>query len=225
MLLDDKYGRDALFAAGSTEKFWIAKPVELPGSRPLRFEFSQDIGSRLTEWPVTHCLKVLCFYHPDDPVDLRLQQIETLRAAYDATRKVGREILIEIIASKAGAVDDTTTARALTQLYDAGLRPDWWKLEPQPSAAAWSEVDRVIESRDRYCRGVVMLGLEAPLDTLRQGFATAKSSRTVRGFAVGRTIFADAAKAWFAGDMNDEAAIADMAAKFQTLVDVWEENP
>ncbi|MDB5539432.1 MAG: 5-dehydro-2-deoxygluconokinase, partial [Devosia sp.] len=31
MLLDDKWGRDALFAAGSTEHFWVARPVELPG--------------------------------------------------------------------------------------------------------------------------------------------------------------------------------------------------
>ena len=224
MLLDDKWGRDALFAAGATEKFWIAKPVELPGSRPLQFEFSQDIGSRLTEWPVTHCLKVLCFYHPDDPADLKRQQIETLRTAFDAARKVGREILIEIIASKAGPVVDDTTSRALTELYDAGLKPDWWKLEPQPSTAAWANVDTVIEARDPYCRGVVMLGLEAPMDQLRAGFVTAKSARTVRGFAVGRTIFADAAKAWFAGDMDDAAAIADMAQKFRELVDVWEEN-
>jgi len=224
MLLDDKYGRDALFAAGSTEHFWVARPLELPGSRPLRFEFSQDVGSRLTEWPATHCLKVLCFFHPDDPAALRAEQIDTLRTAYDAARKVGREILIEIIASKHGPVGDDTIARALGELYDAGLKPDWWKLEPQPSATAWAAVDSVIETRDRYCRGVVMLGLEAPIDTLRIGFATAKTARTVRGFAVGRTIFAEAAKAWFAGTMTDDQAIEDMAGKFQALVDVWEEN-
>lgn len=222
MLLDDKYGRDALFAAGSTEDFWIARPIELPGSRPLQFEFSPDVGSRLTEWPVTHCVKVLCFFHPDDPADLRQQQIGTLRAAYGAARKVGRDILIEIIASRHGAVDDRTTARALAELYAAGLKPDWWKLEPQPSPAAWGEVDTVIEAHDRYCRGVVMLGLEAPIEELRTGFAAARTARTVRGFAVGRTIFADAAKAWFAGTMSDAEAIADMAGKFQTLVDAWE---
>jgi 5-dehydro-2-deoxygluconokinase len=50
----------------------------------------------------------------------------------------------------------------------------------------------------------------------------ARAARTVRGFAVGRTIFAEAAKAWFAGTMDDAAAVADMAAKFGALVDVWE---
>ena len=44
MLLDEKYGREALFAAAK-HNFWIGRPVELPGSRPLRFEFSQDLGS------------------------------------------------------------------------------------------------------------------------------------------------------------------------------------
>jgi 5-dehydro-2-deoxygluconokinase len=222
MLLDDKYGREALFAAGRRDDFWIGKPLELPGSRPLNFEFSPDVGARLIEWPVTHCAKVLCFYHPDDPAELRAQQTETLRAAYDAARTVGREILIEIIASKAGPVDERTTARALQQLYDAGLKPDWWKLEPQASAAAWREVDAVIAANDAFCRGVVMLGLDAPMEELQAGFAAAKASATVRGFAVGRTIFADAAKAWFAGRMTDNEAVADMAQRFAALCGVWE---
>jgi 5-dehydro-2-deoxygluconokinase len=220
MLLDDKYGREALFAA--PKHFWIGRPLELPGSRPLQFEFSQDVGSRLLEWPVDHCAKVLCFYHPDDPQDLKQLQLAKLRTAYEAARAVGREILIEIIASKHGPVNRSTTARALGELYDFGLRPDWWKLEPQPTADAWEAVDAMIESRDRHCRGVVMLGLDAPMDVLSTGFAVAHAARTVQGFAVGRTIFADAAKAWFAGEMDDAAAVADMAAKFRALVDVWE---
>ncbi|MHB1103489.1 MAG: bifunctional 5-dehydro-2-deoxygluconokinase/5-dehydro-2-deoxyphosphogluconate aldolase [Devosia sp.] len=221
MLLDDKYGRRALFAAAK-EGFWIGKPIELPGSRPLQFEFSQDLGSRLIEWPVDHCAKVLCFYHPDDPLELKHEQTEKLCSAHEAARKVGREILIEIIASKHGRVDNTATARALSELYDAGLRPDWWKLEPQATASAWAEIDNVITTRDALCRGVVMLGLDATMAALAAGFATAKASRTVRGFAIGRTIFADAAKAWFAGEMSDEQAVADIAGRFRALVKAWE---
>nr|WP_210336591.1 MULTISPECIES: 5-dehydro-2-deoxygluconokinase [Ensifer] len=221
MLIDDKYGRDALYAAGAHRDFWIGKPIELPGSRPLQFEFSQDLGSRLIDWPVDHCIKVLSFYHPDDPAELKAQQVAKLRSAFEAARKVGREILIEIIAGKHGKLDDQTIPRALTELYDAGLKPDWWKLEPQASRGAWAAIDAVIEARDPLCRGVVLLGLEAPYEQLKDGFAAARTSKTVRGFAVGRTIFADAGRAWLGGTMSDDQAIADMAGKFKALVDLW----
>ncbi|WP_312360359.1 bifunctional 5-dehydro-2-deoxygluconokinase/5-dehydro-2-deoxyphosphogluconate aldolase [Ensifer sp.] len=221
MLIDDKYGRDALYAAGAHRDFWIGKPIELPGSRPLQFEFSQDLGSRLIDWPVDHCIKVLSFYHPDDPAEMKATQVAKLRSAFEAARKVGREILIEIIAGKHGKLDDQTIPRALNELYDAGLKPDWWKLEPQASRNAWAAIDAVIEKRDPLCRGVVLLGLEAPYEALKDGFAAARTSKTVKGFAVGRTIFADASKAWLGGAMTDEQAIADMAGKFKALVDLW----
>jgi 5-dehydro-2-deoxygluconokinase len=221
MLLDETYGRSALFEAVKHD-LWIGRPVELPGSRPLQFEFGPDLGSRLVEWPIDHCLKVLCFYRLDDPADLKEQQLERLQAAQQAARGIGRELLIEIITSKHGPVGDDTTASVLRELYAAGLKPDWWKLEPQPSAAAWAAVDAAIEAGDPLCRGVVMLGLEAPQDELEAGFAVAKSSRTVRGFAVGRTIFADAAAAWLDGRMDDEAAIADMSERFAALVAAWQ---
>ncbi|KQT66042.1 MULTISPECIES: bifunctional 5-dehydro-2-deoxygluconokinase/5-dehydro-2-deoxyphosphogluconate aldolase [unclassified Aureimonas] len=221
MLLDDKYGREALFAAAREPGFWVGKPIELPGSRPLRFEFSQDLGSRLIDWPVDHCIKVLCFYHPDDQSDLKAEQILKLRSAFEAARKVGREILIEIIAGKNGPLGADTIARALGELYDEGLTPDWWKLEPQASVAAWRAIDAVIEARDPYCRGVLLLGLEAPVEALRQGFAAARTSRSVRGFAVGRTIWVEAARRWFAGEIDDAAAVADMEARFRALCEAW----
>ena len=222
MLLDDKYGREALFATSALPDFWIGRPIELPGSRPLQFEFSQDLGSRLIDWPVDHCIKVLCFYHPDDAPALKQQQIDKLRAAYDAGRKVGRDLLVEIIAGKHGTLGDDTIARAMGEIYDAGIMPDWWKLEPQTSAAAWAAIDQVIETRDPHCRGIVLLGLEASHAALETGFALAQTSRQVKGFAVGRTIFAAAARSWLAGSMSDEEAVADMADRFGALVAVWE---
>ena len=98
-----------------------------------------------------------------------------------------------------------------------GIKPDWWKLEPQAAPAAWANIDGVIEARDPYCRGVVLLGLEAPEHELKAAFAATAPSRTVKGFAVGRTIFASAAAEWLAGEMDDEAAIADMAQRFGAL--------
>jgi 5-dehydro-2-deoxygluconokinase len=221
MLLDEKFGRLAMFEAAKHKFDWIGRPVERPGTRPLKFEFSQDIGSELIDWPVNHTIKCLCFYHPDDPAELKAEQQEKLRTLYDASRKVGRELLVEIIAGKHGSLDDHTIERALTELYDLGIRPDWWKLEPQSNIAAWRNIEAVINKRDPWCRGVVLLGLEAPQNELESAFAAVADIGVVKGFAIGRTIFAEAAESWLAGRITDNEAIDDMAARFERLTRAW----
>jgi len=76
-------------------------------------------------------------YESCDPYAVRL----TFHLPGDApvTWTFGRELLIEIISSKHGAVGEDTVARALQEIYQAGLKPDWWKLEPQANVAAWPE--------------------------------------------------------------------------------------
>jgi 5-dehydro-2-deoxygluconokinase len=221
MLLDEKFGRGAMFEFARHNFDWLGRPVELPGSRPLRFEFSQDIGSQLAEWPVDHCIKCLCFYHPDDPAELKQEQQAKLRTLFEAARKVGRELLIEIIAGKHGRLNDNTIQQALEELYALGIKPDWWKLEPQASAAAWKKIEAVIEKNDPWCRGVVLLGLEAPQDELEAAFAATANVPVVKGFAVGRTLFMDAAENWLSGRIADEAAIDDMADRFEKLTKAW----
>jgi 5-dehydro-2-deoxygluconokinase len=46
----------------------------------------------------------------------------------------------------------------------------------------------------------------------------------VRGFAVGRTIFAETAERWFRNELNDEEAVANLASRFQQLVQAWHEQ-
>ncbi len=219
-LLDDTYGRAAMFDAAKLG-LWVGRPLEQPGSRPLRFEFTQDVGARLVEWPVDHCIKCLAFYHPDDPDELKQEQAQKLRTLYEAARKVGRELLVEIIASKHGPMDNHTIARAMTELYAIGIKPDWWKLEPQASEKAWDAIGKVIDKHDPYCRGIVLLGLEAPEEELEKGFRAVAHQPHVKGFAVGRTIFNEAAQEWLRGTISDEAAVKMMAERFGNLVAIW----
>jgi 5-dehydro-2-deoxygluconokinase len=223
MLLDGRHGREALFRAGD-HGFWVARPLEVPGSRPLRLETDADgsLGAALNEWPVDHVAKVLAFYHPDDDAALKAEQEATLKRVALACRQVGRELLVEIICSKNGPVGDDTMASVMRRLYDIGIKPDWWKLEGQPTAAAWAAVDAAIAENDPYCRGVVLLGLDAPLPELEAAFRLAQTAKTVKGFAVGRSIFGEAARGWLAGKLDDEAATAMMAERFGRLVDAWQ---
>ena len=221
-LLDDTYGREAMFDAAKLG-LWIGRPLEQPGSRPLRFEFTQDVGARLVDWPVTHTIKCLAFYHPDDPLDLKTEQANKLRDLYTTARKVGRELLVEIIASKNGPMNKFTIARAMAELYTIGIKPDWWKLEPQADSAAWDEISDTIDNYDPHCRGIVLLGLEAPEEELAKGFAAVAGKKYVKGFAVGRTIFNEAASQWLQGRIDDDTAVNMMADKFSSLVHIWNE--
>jgi 5-dehydro-2-deoxygluconokinase len=220
VLLDGKYGREALFRAAD-HGFWIGRPVEEPGARPLDFEFGGSLGAKLIEWPLSHTIKCLCFYHPDDTSEMKLRQDRELLRLYDAARTIGRELLIEIIASKHGPIDEATISSVLDRLYAIGVRPDWWKLESQASAKAWENIARSIATHDPYCRGIVLLGLEAPEQQLASAFAIARGCALVKGFAVGRTIFAEPAQAWFAGRIGDAAAVDLMAGSFARLCEMW----
>jgi 5-dehydro-2-deoxygluconokinase len=222
MLLDGKYGREALFRAADHD-FWIGRPVEEPGSRPLDFECGGSLGAKLIEWPIAHTVKCLCFYHPDDALEMKARQERELLRLTDAARTIGRELLIEIIASKNGEIADDTVSRVLDRLYAIGIKPDWWKLEGQASAKAWDNVAAVVEANDPLCRGIMLLGLEAPEENLATAFRIARGCGLVRGFAVGRTIFVDPALNWFAGRIDDAEAVRGMAESFARLCALWQD--
>ncbi|KRG70432.1 bifunctional 5-dehydro-2-deoxygluconokinase/5-dehydro-2-deoxyphosphogluconate aldolase [Pseudoxanthomonas dokdonensis] len=220
VLLDGRFGMRGLEAAADHD-YWIGRPIELPGSCPLQFEADQDVATELMTWPANHVVKCLVFYHPDDPEDLRERQERQLLRLQDAARKTRHELLVEIIASRNGGIDDDTIPRAIQRLYDLGIHPDWWKLEPSDSLRAWANIETTILANDPHCRGVVLLGLSAPEEQLIASFQAAAQTSIVKGFAVGRTIFADAAEQWLAGRIDDEAAIDCLAGRLRVLVDAW----
>ncbi len=220
MFLDGRYGREALFDA-SHAGLWTARPIERTGSRPLEFEEGGSLGARLLEWPAEQVVKCLCLMHPDDDEALCLRQERELLRAQDACRRLGRELLVEIIAGRHGTLAADTLPRVLARLYAIGIRPDWWKLEPQRDAAAWTAIGAVIEAADPHCRGIVLLGLEAPAAALVEAFRAAAATPWVRGFAIGRTIWVDPAREWLAGRITDAEAVDEMARRFAGLVEAW----
>lgn len=222
ILCDNRIGRSALHKATGTG-LWIGRPTELPGSRPIEFEpeLGEDMG-RLREWARENVVKLLVFCHPDDDDKTAKMQVARVKRLFTAARRNGLEFLLEIIPSKVGPVDDDTAATLIQSFYGAGVYPDWWKLEPFKTEAAWKNAVEAIERNDPRTRGIVVLGLDAPEADLAASFALAAQQPLVKGFAVGRTIFGDAARAWLKGDMSDADAVAQMAERYTRLCKIWE---
>lgn len=222
ILCDNRIGRTALHRASGTG-LWIGRPTELPGSRPIEYEpeLGEDLG-QLGEWARENVVKLLVFAHPDDDAETRARQERRVKRLFTAARRNGLEFLLEIIPSKVGAVDDETSAILINQFYAAGIYPDWWKLEPFKTDPAWTNAVAAIESNDPNVRGIVVLGLEAEEAELAKSFALAARQHLVRGFAVGRTIFGNAARAWMRGEISDAEARDEMATKFRRLCEIWD---
>ena len=221
MILDGRYGERVLPTfAGSG--WWIARPVEVAGSRPLAFEPGDNVALALRAWPRDHVAKCLVWYHPEDDASLRDAQLGRLSALAEACAATSHELLVEVLPPRIAATDADTTARSLAQMYAAGIHPDWWKLPPLTDAAAWTRVSAVIQRHDPHCRGVLVLGLDADEAALDASFSVAARFPVCKGFAVGRSIFGAAAQAWFSGRASDDEAIEDVATRYARLIALWE---
>ena len=222
VIVDDRYGKVVL-PRMTINGWWMGRPVEIPGSRPLQFEHGNNAGLTLNTWPKSHVVKCLVYYHPGDPLELRLEQENLICQLYADCVELDRQLLLEIISSGLGQpVDDSTAANVIRRFCNLGVYPTWWKLESQ-SAAAWDEIANVIDRQDPWCNGVLLLGLDAPMNVLAESFRVAAPKAVCKGFAVGRSIFGDAARGWFAGEMNDADAVSSIAEKYERVIRIWQE--
>jgi 5-dehydro-2-deoxygluconokinase len=220
MLIDGASGADAL-AAARRGGLWIGRPVELPGSRPLRFAGGPDVGSELTDWPAGHTVSCLVHYHPDDEPALRIEQHSRLQQVHQAARRRGLELAVGILAGEHGKLKEDTTARVLRELYGLGIKPDWWTLEAQPSAEAWAEIGRSVGEADPWCRGVLLAERAEGAEAVDRALLLAAGSPWVKGFAIGGAIFAKAATGWLHEEITDAEAVSMMEERYSHFIEVW----
>jgi 5-dehydro-2-deoxygluconokinase len=216
-----EYGADAL-AAATGRGWWVGRPVELPGSRPLRFDGGLSIGSMLVSWPAEQVCKCLLHYHPDDPAPLRLEQELKVQELWQATRASGHELLLEIICPGSPTPvgnQDAFVLRSIKRFYNLGVLPEWWKLAPMASQG-WDALAELIAERDPLCRGVVILGLNQPVQALADSFAHARNP-IVKGFMVGRSLWAEPSMRWLRRQDTDQQLIDAVAANFLLLSRAW----
>ncbi|HVT51571.1 MAG TPA: 5-dehydro-2-deoxygluconokinase [Dongiaceae bacterium] len=219
VLVDGRFGQSVLEHV-TGRGLWIGRPVELPGSRPLRFEAGPNIAQEMRAWPAEQTAKCLVFYHPDDPAELKREQLDMLSQLQEACIGTGHDLLIEVIPPKSMPSDETTLPRALAEIYAHGLKPDWWKL-PSMGDEGWRGVTAEIMKHDPHCRGVVLLGLEAPEDELAAAFKIARHHPICKGFAIGRSIFMAPARDWLLGKLDAEAFAANVAENYRRLIEIW----
>jgi myo-inositol catabolism protein IolC len=220
-LVDATYGRDVIHAA-KQRGVRVAVPVEASGRTEMVFEHA-DWRRRLDELDPSWA-KALVRYNPAGDAAMNARQRERLRELSRHCAGTARACMVELLVpaepEQAGPAYDTDVrpglvVRAIDELRTGGVEPDLWKLE---GLGRREDHDAVARAAEAPC---LVLGRGADGDAVDRWLRAAAPVPGFVGFAIGRSIWWDAVKAFMAGgDRGD--AIAAIAATYRHHVDVFE---
>jgi 5-dehydro-2-deoxygluconokinase len=111
---------------------------------------------------------------------------------------------------------------AITQLQDAGVEPDLWKIEGLDSREDCEKIVAAARRGGRTKVSCIILGRGADDKNVDKWLEIASSVHGFIGFAVGRTTFWEPVVDWRDGKVTREAGVAEVARRFQEFVGVFE---
>lgn len=223
LLVDLTYGR-AAFDAARDAGVTTGTPAERAGAFPL--EWTAPFADALPG----DFVKVLVRHRSDvDPAVVAAQrrQLRELQA-WCATSET--PLVLEVLVAPAKGEEEGFDAGGRPRLlaayirdaYADGIVPAYWKIEGMPDRASLARIDEAIRERDGPRQ--LILGKGAGMDAVRQWFASAAGAPTAAGFAIGRTVYFDAAAAWVNGTASRDAAVAKIARNYLDVIDVWKNS-
>jgi myo-inositol catabolism protein IolC len=240
ILVDGQYGPDVAREA-KAGGYKLSMPVEKSGQAEFDFEYGDRFGEKIEEFDPDFS-KVLVRYNPEGDAELNERQAKKLRTLSEWLHEHHRKFLFELLVpaepaqlERAGGSEDRydTELRpqlmleAILQLQNAGVEPDIWKIEGIEDREACAEIAQLArrEGRDRV--SCVVLGRGASDQKVDEWLRAAAGLDGYIGFAIGRSIFAEAVKAYAADPEGfDRAGAVEMIARnYRRFIDVYEGAP
>jgi 5-dehydro-2-deoxygluconokinase len=218
LLVDLTYGAEALArarAGGAT----IGTPAERAGAFPLEWTdtFERSLPGTFAKVLVRHNAHV-----PQDTFDAQHERLLELQNWCGTN---GKPLVLEVLVS---GPDDPSFERVgrprliadyIRSAYARGIAPQYWKIEGVPDSAAMQVIDEAIGARNGPRQ--LILGKGAGLKAVAMWFNSARGAASAAGFAIGRTVYWQPAGDFLLGKVSGDAAVRQMAANYQTVVDLW----
>src|SRR6185503_10133269 len=181
---------------------------------------------------------VLVRYNPEGEQALNQRQAAGLRRLSEYLKSKGRSrLLFELLVppekkqldrfkgdKKAYDVElrPKLMVEAIQQLQSAGVEPDVWKIEGLDSREDCKKIVAAAKRGGRNKVSCIILGRGADDKKVQEWLEIASSVPGFIGFAVGRTTFWEPVVDWRAGKLTREAAVAEVARRYQEFVRIFE---
>jgi glucose-6-phosphate isomerase len=236
ILVDEQFGA-AILRDASANGFTTACPAEKSGQEEFDFQYGDDFASHIETFNPTFC-KVLVRYNPEGQEALNQRQAERLHRLSDYLKSKGRSRMMfeMLVPPEKGQLDrlkgdkkaydvelrPKLMVEAIEQLQDAGVEPDLWKIEGLDSREDCEKIVAAARRGGRNQVNCIILGRGADDKRVSEWLEIASSVPGFIGFAVGRTTFWQPVVDWRAGKLTREAAVAEVAQRYQEFVGIFE---
>jgi myo-inositol catabolism protein IolC len=232
-LVDEEYGADA--ARRARERgLYVAMPIEASRTPALRFQFPDDCAERFARFD-PQAVKALVFHNPADDAERKQQQFALLREAGDLARAQGRDYLLEVlITPTAGQLEQVggkshfrarlfpeLLIESISEMQDAGIEPDLWKIEGFETAADTAAVAAQAVGGGRDHVRCIVLGSGESQEKVMNWIANASTVPAFSGFAIGRTVWHQPLADLLEGRVGRDAAIEAMVRSFADLISAF----
>ncbi len=236
ILVDEQFGA-AILRDAARQGYVTACPAEKSGQDEFDFEYGDEFARHVEAFQPTFC-KVLVRYNPEGEAALnrrqtaRLKRLSDLLHAGDRSRFMFELLVPATAAQLARSGNDKKEydrglrpelmVQAITELQDAGIEPDVWKIEGIDRSEDCSRVVAAARRKGREGVGCIVLGRGEDDVKVRQWLKTAAAVPGFIGFAVGRTSFWGPLTDWKDGRIAHDAAVKEIARRYREWVDIFE---
>ncbi len=234
VLVDEQFGAEIARRA-KADGLTFAMPVEKSGQDEFDFQFGELFGEHIEDFDPTFA-KVLVRYNPQGDEEMNLRQTARLRRLGEWLHERGRKYLFELLVPaephqlEAVGGDEVRydvevrpelMRRAVTELQDAGMEPDIWKIEGIHRREDCEAISQTVRRDGRDGVACVVLGRGADDDAVDHWLRVASGVAGYIGFAIGRSIWWDALKGFVDGTIEREEASKQIAANYKRFIDVY----
>lgn len=235
ILVDEEFGA-AILRDAAAHGYITCVSTEKSGQDEFDFEYGDAFPGHLEAVNPTFA-KVLVRYNPQGDAQRNVRQVERLRRLSDYLAKTHRLFMFELLVppepgqlQRVGGSDNgydtelrpTLMRDAIRALQDAGVEPDVWKVEGLARQADCQEIVQAARRDGRSNVGCIVLGRGSHEPDVRRWLTVAAGVTGFIGFAVGRTTWWDAVEAWRNGTITADAAAAQIAARFNEWMNIFE---